>query len=156
VLSFYSNVSFSQFRRRFCLLLFPLFPFSMHDTPNKQAQGVTFTSETDTEVIAQLIGWLLKTSEKQQQQEGGTSTPMMSVKDATAKALSRCDGTWGIAVMGSGKPGGGKAPAGGTTNDDKAGEAEIVVACNGSPMVIGLGLGKTFIASEPAAFNRCV
>lgn len=31
---------------------------------------------------------------------------------------------------------------------------EVVVACNGSPMTIGLAPGKTFIASEPAAFNR--
>ena len=31
---------------------------------------------------------------------------------------------------------------------------EIVVACNGSPMVIGLGQGKTFIASETSAFSR--
>ena len=31
---------------------------------------------------------------------------------------------------------------------------EIVVACNGSPMVIGLGQGKTFIASETTAFSR--
>ena len=31
---------------------------------------------------------------------------------------------------------------------------EVVVACNGSPMTIGLGQGKTFIASEPAAFNK--
>ena len=31
---------------------------------------------------------------------------------------------------------------------------EIVVACNGSPMMIGLGEGKTFIASETTAFSR--
>jgi len=31
---------------------------------------------------------------------------------------------------------------------------ELIVACNGSPMCIGLGAGKTYIASEPAAFNR--
>jgi len=101
-----------------------------------QGHGVVFSSETDTEVLAQLIGFVLKTAE-----QGGNS---MSVKDATAKALSRCDGTWGIAVMGSGKPG----------VEAASGEDQIVVACNGSPMTIGLGLGKTFIASEPAAFNR--
>jgi hypothetical protein len=31
---------------------------------------------------------------------------------------------------------------------------EIVVACNGSPIAIGLGAGRTYIASEPAAFNK--
>lgn len=90
-----------------------------------EEQGVNFTSETDTEVIAQLIGTYL---------DNGS----ISVKDATARALSRCDGTWGLAVM--------SCSAGA---DD-----EIVVACNGSPMTIGLGQGRTFIASEPAAFNR--
>eukprot|EP00618_Florenciella_parvula_P031911 CAMPEP_0119468558 /NCGR_PEP_ID=MMETSP1344-20130328/2258_1 /TAXON_ID=236787 /ORGANISM="Florenciella parvula, Strain CCMP2471" /LENGTH=656 /DNA_ID=CAMNT_0007501039 /DNA_START=11 /DNA_END=1981 /DNA_ORIENTATION=- len=89
-----------------------------------QATGIKFTSETDTEVIAKLIGWYL---------DNGATT----VKEATSKALSRCDGTWGIAVMSH------------SPDDD-----EVVVACNGSPMTIGLGQGKTFIASEPAAFNK--
>lgn len=31
---------------------------------------------------------------------------------------------------------------------------EIIVACNGSPMVIGLGTDHIFVASETAAFNR--
>ena len=76
------------------------------------------------QVIAKLIGWYL---------DNGATT----VKEATSKALSRCDGTWGIAVMSH------------SPDDD-----EVVVACNGSPMTIGLGQGKTFIASEPAAFNK--
>jgi len=88
-----------------------------------QTKGIHFLSETDTEVVAQLIGTYLDDGE-------------LSVRDATAKALSRCDGTWGIAVM------------------SKLNPDEIVVACNGSPMTIGLGQDKTFIASEPAAFNR--
>lgn len=37
---------------------------------------------------------------------------------------------------------------------NKANPTEIVVACNGSPMVIGLGQGKTFIASETSAFSK--
>ena len=48
----------------------------------------------------------------------------------------RCDGTWGLAVVNKQHPG------------------EIIVACNGSPMVIGLGEGKTFIASETSAFSK--
>jgi len=31
---------------------------------------------------------------------------------------------------------------------------ELVVACNGSPLVIGIGNERTFIASETSAFNR--
>jgi glucosamine 6-phosphate synthetase-like amidotransferase/phosphosugar isomerase protein len=47
--------------------------------------------------------------------------------------------------MGSGKAAGNRT--------GKEGD-EIVVACNGSPLTIGLGADKTYIASEPAAFNR--
>jgi glucosamine--fructose-6-phosphate aminotransferase (isomerizing) len=103
-----------------------------------EAKGVVFTSETDTEVIAQLIGRLLKEAEM----EGKP----ISVRDATAAALRRCEGTWGIAVMGTGIADGQRS-----TSDVSD---EVVVACNGSPLTIGLGAGRTFIASEPAAFNR--
>lgn len=50
--------------------------------------------------------------------------------------MNRCDGSWGLGVLNKSKPG------------------EIVVACNGSPMVIGLGQNKTFIASETSAFSK--
>eukprot|EP00607_Mallomonas_marina_P005476 CAMPEP_0182426832 /NCGR_PEP_ID=MMETSP1167-20130531/13346_1 /TAXON_ID=2988 /ORGANISM="Mallomonas Sp, Strain CCMP3275" /LENGTH=635 /DNA_ID=CAMNT_0024608549 /DNA_START=167 /DNA_END=2074 /DNA_ORIENTATION=+ len=59
-----------------------------------------------------------------------------STKDAVAHALARCEGSWGLAVLNQSHP------------------DELVVACNGSPMVIGLGQGKTFIASETSAFSR--
>jgi glutamine---fructose-6-phosphate transaminase (isomerizing) len=48
----------------------------------------------------------------------------------------RCDGTWGLAVLNKESPG------------------EIIVACNGSPMVIGLSDGRTYIASETSAFSK--
>jgi glucosamine--fructose-6-phosphate aminotransferase (isomerizing) len=86
--------------------------------------GVTFSSETDTEVIAQLIGHYIN------------KDPTMSTKSAVAKALSRCEGTWGLGVI------------------NKANPEEIVVACNGSPMVIGFGQECTYVASETSAFNR--
>jgi glucosamine--fructose-6-phosphate aminotransferase (isomerizing) len=85
-------------------------------------KGIRFVSETDTEVIAQLIGLNLDQG--------------MNTKDAVSAALSRCDGSWGLAVINKSRPG------------------EIVVACNGSPMVIGLGQSKTFIASETSAFSK--
>mmetsp|Transcript_24596 Transcript_24596/g.22355 ORF Transcript_24596/g.22355 Transcript_24596/m.22355 type:complete len:685 (-) Transcript_24596:55-2109(-) len=87
-----------------------------------QNRGIHFRSETDTEVIAQLIGEYI---------EKGLDT-----KDAVSSALSRCDGSWGLAVINKAKP------------------KEIVVACNGSPIMIGLGDGKTYIASETSAFSR--
>ncbi len=49
---------------------------------------------------------------------------------------NRCDGSWGLAVINKSKPG------------------EIVVACNGSPMVVGLGQNRTYIASETSAFSK--
>lgn len=84
--------------------------------------GIKFNSETDTEVIAQLIGIYL---------DKGLDT-----KEAVAHALGRCDGSWGLAVI------------------NKAMPDEIVVACNGSPMMIGLGQNKTYIASETSAFSK--
>jgi glucosamine--fructose-6-phosphate aminotransferase (isomerizing) len=87
-----------------------------------QAMGIRFQSETDTEVIAQLIGVYLDKG--------------MDTKEATMHALARCDGSWGLGVLHKDHP------------------EEIVVACNGSPMVIGLGQGKTYVASETSAFSR--
>jgi glucosamine--fructose-6-phosphate aminotransferase (isomerizing) len=58
------------------------------------------------------------------------------VKEATEKAMTRCDGTWGLGIMCTDAP------------------DELVVACNGSPLVIGIGPDRMFIASETSAFNR--
>jgi glutamine---fructose-6-phosphate transaminase (isomerizing) len=86
-------------------------------------KGHKFTSQTDTEVIAKLIGYYY-------------AQEKCTVKEATEKALLECDGTWGLCIMCSDTP------------------DELVVACNGSPLVIGIGDDRTFVASETAAFNR--
>lgn len=88
-----------------------------------QKLGHKFTSQTDTEVIAKLIGHV-------------RDTEHLSVKDATEKALRRCDGTWGLCIMCTDTP------------------DELIVACNGSPLVIGIDGSRTFVASETSAFNR--
>ena len=54
-----------------------------------QGRGHKFSSETDTEVIAKLIGEVYE-----MQSEGNKS-----VKEATEQALSRCDGSWGLCIM---------------------------------------------------------
>jgi glucosamine--fructose-6-phosphate aminotransferase (isomerizing) len=87
-----------------------------------QDQGIKFLSETDTEIIAQLVGTYLDKG--------------MSTKDAVKHALERCEGSWGLAVIHRDHPN------------------EIVVACNGSPLNIGLGQNKTYIASETSAFSK--
>jgi len=90
-----------------------------------QSRGHKFSSQTDTEVIAKLIG-------ETYDNMGGSA----SVKEATEKAMTRCDGTWGLGIMCTDAP------------------DELVVACNGSPLVIGIGADRMFIASETSAFNR--
>ena len=89
-----------------------------------QSRGHHFNSETDTEVIVKLIG-------EEYEKDGCTS-----VKSATERALARCDGSWGLCIMCTDSP------------------DELVVARNGSPLVIGIGSDRTFIASETSAFNR--
>lgn len=89
-----------------------------------QSRGHKFSSETDTEVIAKLIG--------EYYEKGGCK----SVKEATEQALARCDGSWGLCIMCTDCP------------------DQLVVARNGSPLVIGIGSDRTFIASETSAFNR--
>lgn len=85
--------------------------------------GHKFTSQTDTEVISKLIGHFYETEKT-------------SLKEATEKALDRCDGSWGLCIMCSDTPN------------------ELVVACNGSPLVLGVSEDRTFVASETSAFNR--
>ena len=89
-----------------------------------QSEGIVFRSQTDTEVIAQLIGRELD------------AQPDVELRDAVSRSLQKCEGTWGVAVL--------------SVKDPES----VVVACNGSPMNIGLAPGKTFIASETSAFNR--
>ena len=89
-----------------------------------QSEGIIFRSQTDTEVIAQLIGRELD------------AQPDVELRDAVSRSLQKCEGTWGVAVLSVKDP------------------DSVVVACNGSPMNIGLAPGKTFIASETSAFNR--
>jgi len=91
-----------------------------------QARGHHFNSETDTEVIAKLIGEYYENQPEE----------CKSVKEATEKALARCDGSWGLCIMCTDCP------------------DQLVVARNGSPLVIGIGSDRTFIASETSAFNR--
>jgi glucosamine--fructose-6-phosphate aminotransferase (isomerizing) len=89
-----------------------------------EGKGVEFRSETDTEVIAHLVGWELD------------QDPKVSLKVAVSRALSHCDGTWGLAVMSKDCP------------------SDIVAACQGSPLVIGIGTDRLYLASETSAFSR--
>lgn len=83
-----------------------------------RAEGVTFVSETDTEVLAHLIGRLAR------------SRPPL---EAVREALARVRGTYGIAVIFDANP------------------DRILIARNGSPLVIGVGAEETVVASDPQA-----
>lgn len=97
-----------------------------------QKQGHVFSSQTDTEVMAKLIGHIYYGVG-----EGKTDNkPHMSLVEATERALQHCDGSWGLCIMCTDTP------------------DELVVACNGSPLVLGIADDRTFVASETAAFNR--
>ncbi|MFE3774930.1 glutamine--fructose-6-phosphate transaminase (isomerizing) [Streptomyces sp. NPDC059122] len=81
------------------------------------ADGIAFASETDTEVLAHLIG--------------RSTAPTLEEK--VREALRHVEGTYGIAVL----------------HADFA--DRIVVARNGSPVVLGIGEHEMFVSSDVAA-----
>jgi glucosamine--fructose-6-phosphate aminotransferase (isomerizing) len=84
------------------------------------AEGVTFLSETDTEVIPHLI---------RKHYKGDLLAALL-------ETLPLLRGTYGIAVVSSLNP------------------RTILVARNGSPIVIGVGKGENWVASDPSAFAQ--
>ncbi|MFF3763029.1 glutamine--fructose-6-phosphate transaminase (isomerizing) [Streptomyces sp. NPDC001922] len=81
------------------------------------ADGVEFASETDTEVLAHLIG----------------RSQAETLEEKVRQALRLIEGTYGIAVL----------------HADFA--DRIVVARNGSPVVLGIGEHEMFVSSDVAA-----
>jgi glucosamine--fructose-6-phosphate aminotransferase (isomerizing) len=82
-----------------------------------ERHGHRFASETDTEVFAHLI----------------EEVPGGSLEERVIKALTRVEGTYGLAVMSEDEPG------------------KIVVARRGSPVLLGVGDGEYFVASDASA-----
>ena len=91
-------------------------------TELEQKHRVHFRSETDTEVIVQLVGLYVDQG--------------LSLVDAVKKTTSRLEGTWGICVV------------------DRMDLDTIVVARNGSPMLVGIGADAMYVASEASAFSQ--
>ena len=88
--------------------------------------GHTFRSGTDTEVLAHLIG------DYYAKNRGGNSD-LNPLARAVCDALREVIGTYGIAVIGTEHPG------------------TIVGARRGSPLIIGIGEGENFLASDANA-----
>ncbi len=84
------------------------------------AEGYDFVSETDSEVLVHLIDRLWKRE------------PLLDMESVVRGALRHVEGAYGLCVISSREP-------------DK-----IVVARKGSPLVIGIGIGEFFIASDAA------
>jgi glucosamine--fructose-6-phosphate aminotransferase (isomerizing) len=90
--------------------------------------GHTFKSDTDTEVLAHLIGVHY---EKRNGQNGKNGENPLT--QAVCDALREVIGTYGLAVICAEQPG------------------TIVGARRGSPLIIGIGTGENFLASDANA-----
>jgi glucosamine--fructose-6-phosphate aminotransferase (isomerizing) len=84
------------------------------------SEGYEFESDTDSEVLVHLIDRIWKTD------------PSLGLEGSVRQALRHVEGAYGICVVSSKEP------------------DRIVVARKGSPLVIGLGDGEFFIASDAA------
>ncbi len=92
-----------------------------------ETEGIVFKSDTDTEVIAQLIAQYLRFD------EGGASASDELIRRPSAVALALLKGTYGLAVLCPRYPN------------------LIVGARLGSPLVVGIGKSENFLASDPGA-----
>jgi glucosamine--fructose-6-phosphate aminotransferase (isomerizing) len=88
-------------------------------------KGYTFTSETDTEALTNLIAY-----HYQKEPERADASRFL---EAVRKSLRHAEGTYGIAVICTEHPG------------------EIVAARKGSPLILGVGDDEYLVASDVAA-----
>ncbi len=88
-------------------------------------RGVKLVSDTDTEALAHLIA-----------AEVADDSRPVSLEDAVRRALRHVEGTYGLLVLDIKHPN------------------ELVVARNGSPIVLGIGDSEMFVASDVAALVR--
>lgn len=84
-----------------------------------KSRGYEFLSQTDTEVIAHLVNWEMRSTD--------------SLLEAVQKTVKQLTGAYGMVVLDSEHP------------------EHLVAARSGSPLVIGLGIGENFLASDQLA-----
>ncbi len=93
-----------------------------------QGEGVAFVSETDTEVISNLIGYFYRNSAGP-----GRCNGQHRFEWAVQQALQKLHGTFGLAILCSDFPG------------------TLIGAKRGSPLILGVGDGEYLLASDAAA-----
>ncbi|MGV3605818.1 MAG: glutamine--fructose-6-phosphate transaminase (isomerizing) [Planctomycetaceae bacterium] len=97
-----------------------------------QDEGYVFQSSTDTEVVAHLVARALKLLQNSSRQFPGDD-PHAILVAAVREATSVLRGTFGLAILFRSYPG------------------VIVAARQGSPLVLGIGKGEHFLASDASA-----
>jgi len=90
-----------------------------------QSEGVNFASETDTEVIANLIGWFYAN----ENEESGAN----KFEWAVQRALRELHGAYGLAILCADYP------------------DMLIGAKKGSPLILGVGSNEYILASDAAA-----
>ncbi|MDC2825093.1 glutamine--fructose-6-phosphate transaminase (isomerizing) [Rodentibacter pneumotropicus] len=84
-----------------------------------KSRGYVFLSQTDTEVIAHLVEWEMRSTD--------------ALLEAVQKVVKQLTGAYGMVVL------------------DRNHPEHLVAARSGSPLVIGLGIGENFLASDQLA-----
>lgn len=93
-----------------------------------QGEGVTFASQTDSEVIANLIGYIYG-----HEHESGKPEGQNEFEWAVQQALRKLHGTFGLAIVCADFPG------------------VLIGAKRGSPLILGVGNTEYILASDAAA-----
>ncbi|UCD52043.1 MAG: glutamine--fructose-6-phosphate transaminase (isomerizing), partial [Phycisphaerales bacterium] len=93
-----------------------------------QSEGVTFVSQTDSEVIANLIGYIYG-----HECEAGKPDGQNAFEWAVQQALRKLHGTFGLAIVCADFPG------------------VLIGAKRGSPLILGVGNTEHILASDAAA-----
>lgn len=88
------------------------------------AAGVKLVSDTDTEALAHMIAAEI------------AADAAISLTEATCRTLNRVEGAYGLVVLDTKHP------------------DQLVVARNGSPIVLGIGESEMYVASDVAALVR--
>jgi len=93
-------------------------------------KGATFNSETDTEVIANMIGYFYSSNEDD---SAGPQTNQNRFEWAVQRALHELHGTYGLAILCADEP------------------DMLIGAKKGSPLILGVGENEYILASDAAA-----